>query len=433
MRPSRPVLTLCLALAGLAGASVSSGPAAASGFGLFQHGGRAMGQVGAFTARAPEPSALTYNPAAIVRLDGFQAQAGLDFNNAEDDYTSPTGNFSARHVIQFPVHAYATWKPEDLPFALGIGVDSPFYYVANWDPRLFPGRFLTRRVELRLYEVHPVLAYDLGGGWSIGAGARYVFGTLDQEDNTNFGLFVPGGPRLTVVEVERDASSDVDDIGWDVALHYADTAWGWGAVYRSPIQLKGDGDLTYRGRDLDPNNAALLEVFRQRFRNGTASQAFEIPREMRGGIWIAPYPELRLELDASYQSWSSLENTDVTYDPDAIEGGPTYRTRRDWDDTISLRLGLEGDITERFMMYGGVAFEPSPVPNATVEPGFPRGDAWVYGLGASYNFPDISFDVGYSRHEHEGRSAPGQEIPPTITGRYVSTDQVWGFSVRWRK
>lgn len=432
MRPSRPVVTSCLALAALAGLTVSSSPAAASGFGLFQHGGRAMGQVGAFTARAPEPSATTYNPAAIVHLDGFQAQAGLDFNNAEDDYSSSTGNFSARHVIQFPLHAYATWKPENLPFALGIGFDSPFYYVNNWDPRLFPGRFLTRRVELRVYEAHPVLAYDLGGGWSVGAGARYVFGSLDQEDNAVVNVLVPGRPQ-TAVEVERNASADVDDLGWDLALHYRSTAWGWGAVYRTPIQLKGNGGVSYDPRDVDNNDSALQQALRSRFPNGSASQSFEIPREMRGGIWIAPYPELRLELDASWQSWSSLENTDITFNPNNFGDGPTVRTPRDWDDTVNLRLGVEGDITERVMMFGGVAFEPSPVPDATVEPGFPRGDAWVYGFGASYNFPDISFDVGYSRHEHEDRGAPGQELNPVVNGRYKAGDQVWGFSVRWRK
>ncbi|HYH46879.1 MAG TPA: transporter, partial [Thermoanaerobaculia bacterium] len=51
--------------------------AAASGFGLFQHGGRATGQVGAFTARAADPSAVTYNPAALTRVPGLQLQAGL--------------------------------------------------------------------------------------------------------------------------------------------------------------------------------------------------------------------------------------------------------------------------------------------------------------------------------------------------------------------
>ncbi|HEV7785381.1 MAG TPA: outer membrane protein transport protein, partial [Thermoanaerobaculia bacterium] len=164
-------------LVALFGASLAT----ATDFELFQHGARAVGQVGAFTARASEPSAVYYNPAAITALDGFQLQAGLDFSNPTNQYKSATGSFEAHHVIQFPPHLYATWKPKGNPFALGIGIDSPAYYTQDWEEAVFPGRFLTRRVELRLFEVHPVVAYDLGQGWSVGAGLRYVRGNYDQE------------------------------------------------------------------------------------------------------------------------------------------------------------------------------------------------------------------------------------------------------------
>lgn len=433
MRSNRFVpLSLCLA-AGLAGADL----AAAAGFGLFQHGGRAMGQAGAMTARAPEPSAVTYNPAALTRLEGVQVQAGLDFNHANDEYDSPTGSFAARHVIQFPASLYATWKPAGGSLAYGFGLDAPFYSNLDWQPVRFPGRFLTRRVELRVYELHPVVAWDLGGGWSLGGGARYVFGDLSQEDNGVFTFNIqdtPTGPVVAVpVEVERNASADVDDLAWDLAVHYTSQAWGWGAVFRSPVTLKGDGDLDYDPRDVPPGVPGLDAQVAARFRDGSVRQSFEIPRELRGGIWYAPYPELRLELDASYQSWSSLENTDVTYNPDAFGDGPTVSTRRDWDDTLSLRLGLEGDITDAFVLFGGVALEPSPVPGGTLEPGFPRGDATVYAIGFSYNFPQLSFDVGYSFHDHDDRGASGQEpASPGVRGTYSANDQVWGVSARWR-
>jgi len=424
------LVSLCLA------ATLVADLAAASGFGLFQHGGRATGQAGAFTARAADTSAVTYNPAAITRLDGLQAQAGLDFNNARDDYDSATGSFAARHVIQFPPALYATWKPAGSSLAYGIGVDSPFYYNQDWQPALFPGRFLTRQVVLRVFEVHPVVAWDLGGGWSVGGGARYAFGNLDQEENGRFTIAAgaPGSPVTPVtVEVERNVSADVDDLAWDLAIHYADTAWGWGAVYRSPLRLKGDGDVDYRPRDVPPGIPGLDAALAGRFRDGSARESFELPRELRGGIWYAPYPELRLEVDASLQSWSSLRNTDITYDPDAFGDGPTVSTRRDWDDTLSLRLGVEGDITDAFVLFGGVAFEPSPVPGATIEPGFPRGDAYVYALGFSYNFPQLSFDVGYSLHEHDNRGASGQEpLNPGVTGTYGSSDQVFSAAARWR-
>jgi long-chain fatty acid transport protein len=431
MRHPRRVVLLCL-LAALAGASL----AAASGFGLFQHGGRAMGQVGAFTARAPEPSALTYNPAAITRLDGFQLQAGLDFDNASDKYTSATGTFSGRHIIQFPPALYLTWKQKQGPFALGLGIDSPFYYSLDWNKRLFPGRFLARRTELRVYEIHPVLAYDLGEGWSVGGGLRYAMGNLDQDDNARllFTASPPGTiPQPVLVEVERDASSDVDAFAWDLALHYAAPSWGWGAVYRSPERLKGNGDVSYAARDVPAGIPGLDAAIRARLVNGSVRQSFELPREARAGVWYAPYPELRLEFDAAYQSWSSLEATDVTYDPNVFGDGPTVRTPRDWKNTTSLRLGIEGDITDNFTLFGGIAQEPSPVPGSTLEPGFPRGDALVYGGGFSVNLPKISFDVGYSLHDHDNRGAAHQEaLQPNRTGSYGAKDQVWGFAVRWR-
>ena len=118
----RRLVSLCLA-AGLAWA----GHASAAGFGLFQHGGRALGQAGAFTARASEPSAVFYNPAGITQLPGLQVQVGLDFANSEDKYQSATGSFAAKHIIDFPPALYATWKSDGSPWAVGIGLDAPFW------------------------------------------------------------------------------------------------------------------------------------------------------------------------------------------------------------------------------------------------------------------------------------------------------------------
>ncbi len=421
---NRRFLVPCL-LAGLLAAQ----SAAATSFGLFQHGGRAMGQAGAFTARADEPSAVTYNPAAITLLDGLQLQAGLDFRQVETEYNSATGSFGSKHIIDFPPHIYLTWKPGPGPFAFGLGLDSPFWYKNDWEPRLFPGRFLQRRVELTLFELHPVVAYNLGAGWSLGGGLRYVAGDLEQDDNVL--VSVPFQGQTLPVELERNASTEVDDLAWDLSLHYAAPSWGLGAVYRSKVDLKGDGDVNYEPRDLIL--PGLEAPVRQQFSDGSARLTFELPREIRGGIWYAPYPELRIELDTSWQSWSSLESTAVTYSPDRVGDGPTIQTRRDWDDTVALRLGVEGNITDELLLFGGVAMEPSPVPDDTAEPGFPKGDALVYAAGFTYSFPAISFDVGYSYHMHDDRDARRQEPEqPNVSGSYDGDEQVWGFSVRWR-
>ena len=129
-------------------ALLAAAPAAASGFNAFQHGGRATGQAGAFTARAADPSAVTYNPAAITRLGGFQFQAGLDFSAPLDDYQTARGDFAARHLIGFPPAVYATWTPERAALSWGLGIDSPIFYSTRW-PVASPGRFLSSEVKVR--------------------------------------------------------------------------------------------------------------------------------------------------------------------------------------------------------------------------------------------------------------------------------------------
>ena len=408
-------------------------PAAAVGFGLFQHGGRAMGQAGALTARGHEPSALTYNPAAITRLPGLQLQAGLDFSNAEDSYRSASGDFSAHHIIQFPPSIYLTWRaPEDsVPIAFGVGLDAPFWHTLDFDPALFPGRFVTRRSALEVFELHTVMAYEVAEGWSLGGGLRYLYGDLEHGDNAVTNVPIPGGAQTNPVEIERLAETDVDAIAWDLAIHRARPSWGWGAVFRSEAKLEGNGDVSYRPRDVFPN-PALETVLRSRFVPGRASQAFKLPWELRSGVWFAPYPELRLEVDLAYANWSSLERTTVAFSPDAVGQGPDV-TPRNWQDTVSLRLALEGEVTDNVELMAGIAWESSPVRGNTVEPGFPRDDALVYGAGFAYNFPQISFDLGYSFHDYGGRGASGQEpFNPDVEGSYSSRAQVWGFSARWR-
>lgn len=418
------VIVPCL-LAGL----LQTGLAGASGFGLFQHGGRATGQVGAFTARASEPSAVTYNPAAITKLTGWQVQAGLDFSNSKNDYRSSTGSFVSKHIIDFPPAVYLTWKAKQSPIALGLGLDAPYWYKVNWFPALFPNRFLERQIELTVFELHPVVAWDLGEGWSVAGGLRYDSGSFKQGDNGTVTAGSPTVPALNV-EFERDADANVDGTSWDVVVHYADPDWGWGAVLRGPMRLKGNGKVAYSFRDVP--SPAVQALVGQLLPGGSSRQSFEIPRELRSGVWVAPYPELRIEFDVAWQSWSSIDRTSLTTSGLGGESFTSFR-ERNWKDTYNLRLGLEGDVTDALVVYGGVARESSPVPAKTLVPDFPRGDATIYGLGASYNFPQVSFDLAFSYHHHDSQRT---DIPepgnPGVRGSYSGTDRVWAFSARRR-
>jgi len=418
-------LAAALALAAL----VPAGEADASGYLRFQRGGRATGQAGAMTARVADPSAVYYNPAAIVYTEGLELQAGLDFNNATDEYSSVTaGGISADHSIQFPAHVYLTWHAEAAsPWALGIGVDTPWWYRADFDPVFFPGRFRNRVVDVALWEVHPVVAYQLEGGWSLGGGLRYVVGSFEQGLNERLQIAGTGG-QLFPAETFLDADGDVDGFGFDVAADYRSNLWGFAVVYRSGVDAEGSGRFrrTVRDGPVDPvAEAALRDLLVSR----GIDQGLELPPELASGIWFAPYPELRLELDVVLTSWSEFTQTLDT----GAAGVPSNVQRAGWDDVVSIRLGLEGDVTDALSLSGGVALEPSPVPGARVDPAFFRGDATVYSIGLSYAFPQLSFDLGYSLHEHDDVTVLAQEpFAPNVRGTYASDDQVWAVSARWR-
>jgi long-chain fatty acid transport protein len=433
MRHLRSAVASAITIAASALAAALLFPALASAalFELYQHGGRATGQAGAFTARASDPSAVYYNPAAITKLQGTQAEAGLDFTNPTDNYSSATGRFKAHHVISFPPAAYVTHHfGQGSPVAVGLGLDSPYWNDLNWDEALFPGRFLDRRFRLEVAELHPVLGWEVTDNLSVGGGLRYLYGTLEQTDNGLVQVIQPSG-LIPPVEVERDAQAKVHKLAWDVAVHYVRPAWGWGAVFRSAAKLEGTGDANYSPINPPPPPPGPGAP-RTRFGSGRSRQSFELPDQLRGGFWFAPYPELRVELDASYDRWSQVGNDVIFYTPDAFGTGPSVRPRN-WSNTLSLRLGIEGNVTDNFLLHAGFGIEPSPVSSSTIEPAFPQGDAKVYAVGFTYNLPQISFDVGYSLHRGDSRGASGQELlHPGVTSRYSSRDQAWAGSIRWR-
>jgi long-chain fatty acid transport protein len=421
---------------------VAADAARASGPLLFQHGGRPTAQVGAFTARASDAVAVDYNPAAVARLQGAHYQLGFDYTAPVDEYQSATGSFEQDKLITESPALYATWHlPADYyPLAFGLGVDHRSWYLADWAPALFPGRFDTRRQKLQLWSVHPVVAYELGDRWSVGAGLRYYTGNLEEGRNQVLRLVVPtdqGGTQAFDVEVARSADADVDGLSYDAGVHYQAPRFAWGLAFDTGGKVEGNGKATYAPRDA-PSSAALQSLLGTSLSSAGTAQSFELPQEVRTGLWLAAGESVGLELDLVWTGWSAIDATTVRYDRDPflspVANPPpaTERRERNWKDTLSARLGAEWGVGEHWAISAGVGLEPSPVPSSTVEPGFARGDAMVYGTGITYRIRDISFDLGYSYFQYDSRTAGGQELQhPLVSSTYKSRDQVFGFSVGW--
>jgi long-chain fatty acid transport protein len=426
----RALLLLCL----LAPLAPTAAPLAATGFGLFQHGGRGAAQAGAFVARADDPSAVRSNPAGLARLDGFQLQAGLDFAAPKDQFDSAGRSDTPNHVIQFPAALYATWNPDglDLPLTFGLGVDSPFWTIEDWDTALFPGRFDTRRQEATFFELRPTVAWAIGERFSIGGSLRYVKGALETSWATTE-TFAGSSSPLVEAEIESEAAAQVDGLGFDLGVQYTAPGWGLGLVLGSGVSLDGSGDIDYFPHEELTDGGAEI-AFARRFVASSAAMDFELPPSLALGLWWGLGDNVKLEGDVVWSGWSALDRTrvDIGIDPYSAPP-PAVDRRRDWEDVVSLRLGVDWTLSEMWSLGGGLAFEPSPVPDSTIEPGFPQGDATVLSVGASCNFEGLSFDLGYSYHSYDDRKALLDGRNPPYPGTFSSRSQVFSVSARWRR
>lgn len=425
----RALLLLCV---------LSPAPLSAAGFSLFQHGGRGAAQAGAFVARADDPSAVRYNPAGVARLDGFQFEAGLDFSAPKDGLDTEGRSDLAHHIIQFPAALYATWKPKELavPLTFGLSLDSPFWTITNWDTALFPGRFETIRQETSLFELRPTAAWAIDERWSLGGSLRYVRGGFETSFVSR-DLLSLGPENLVLVEIQGEAASQVDGLGFDLGVQYGAPNWGWGAVLGSGVSLDGSGDIDYFPHE-PFGDAQAQAAFDRRFVSSAAQMNFELPPMASIGLWWGITDSLNLEGDIVWSGWSALDRTriEITRDPyphDFFSAPEALDRPRDWKDVVSLRLGAEWTLTPQWALGGGIALEPSPVPEATIEPGFSQGDALVLAFGASYNLPGLSFDLGYSLHQYSDRKAALAGFDFPINGTFSGRAQVFSLSARWRR
>lgn len=436
--PTRSALVPLLVLALAAGVAALPAPDAdAAGYGRFQRGGRGAAQAGALVARADDPSAVFYNPAGLADLEGLQLSGGLDFSNATDEYRDRASGttFRADHSIQFPPSVYLTWSDDERlgRWALGLGVDTPYWYRADFDPVFFPLRFVERVTELEVWEVHPVAAYRLNDAWSVGGGLRYQTGGSLRGFNSTVGVGGSDG-QPAFGEIFIDADADVDGYGFDLGTRYSSTLWGFGAVYRSGVELEGDGEVVRAIRDApaDPVAADRLRQILATSGSLPFDTTVDLPWELATGVWFAPYPELRFELDLVLAGWSDFEQTFRGRDS-VIGAAPRRTLESGWDDTLSVRLGVEGEVSELLTLSGGVALEPSPVPDDRVSPAFFRGDATVYAVGASFAYDTVTFDLGYSFHDHDDVGIERLTIPDFTdqSGTFSSDSQVWSLSARY--
>ncbi|HEX9759180.1 MAG TPA: OmpP1/FadL family transporter [Nitrospiria bacterium] len=372
------------------------GQAVGAGFAVYEQGAAAMGQGDAFAARADNPSAIFYNPAGIVQLEGTQASLGATAIIVESEFRSNTTGLTTDmfQQITFPLHFFLT-HPISENVSLGFGAFSPFGLKTDWPENWEISRFSYRSSVETLY-INPTVAWRPHEKVMVGFGINYVRGRSELRRK------VPD-PFLGPDHDLNIHSGEGDGWGYNFgSLFLISERTSLGASFRSQVRIDYEG----RAESSFPG-----------FVNGAAFTTLTMPPIAVVGLSHHFFPNFALELDFQWTGWSTIQNLDLSFENSVFDTS----IPRNWNDVFAIHLGGEYWFNEVLAFRAGYTFDETPIPDNTMDPILQDATRDIFSFGIGYTSgiltTDLAYDVFFLRDRDVNNVLPAL-IPVTQNGTY---------------
>ena len=431
----RPLLySLALALLGMPTA------AGAQAFGLNEIGSCAVAR-GFATTAAPcdDASSLFWNPGALPKTPGFSFYGGAAIIAINGDFTRDTSFTTYNSDVPNAVvpHVFLNYRGAGR-LAFGIGAYVPYGLTSQWADD-FPGRFSAKKASLQTIYVQPNIAFELNDNWSIGGGPIFGHSTVELIQAVDLAGVAtsPTGPtfgqlgiaaRTEFARVRLKGSANA--FGVTVGAHGKLTpTWEMGARFLSQLSFAYENaDATFEQRPtgliLAPSNPFGVPagtpvdalVASQFTGSGAltaqkASTNIRHPAQIQVGFAYTGLERTTVTFDYAYVGWRSFKTLPVTFAGSA----PSRVIQEDYNNTSSIRFGLEHRTMGGFALRGGLAAATSAAPDETVTPLLPEMDRGYGMLGAGIPFGRFGLDAAYAHIFTSGRRGRIDERAATST------------------
>lgn len=437
-------------------------PANAQAFGLNEIGTCAVARAFAGTgAPCDDASSVYWNPGALPKARGFSVLAGAAVIALKGDFTRDT-TFE-RHDTDAPTavvpHLFVTYRAAGR-LAYGLGLYVPYGLTSQWKDD-FPGRFSAMKASLQTIYVQPNVAVEVVDGWSVGLGpvighssVELIQGIDLSQQRTSatgptFGqLGIPKGTEFARAKLEGDAFA----YGVHVGFHgRVSPRWEVGGRYLSPVYFKyDDADAVFEQRStgltLAPNNplgapagTPVDALLAGQFTTGAlAAQKVKTrimhPAQVQVGVGFRGLERTLVALDYAWVGWkAAFKELPVDF-----QGAATDRVLiEEYNNTSSVRLGVEHQLTGGAVIRGGLAGAAAAAPDVTVTPLLPEQDRTYATIGGSLSLTrSLALDGAYMRIFTPGRRgrlderAPGQTAEQLNIGSYTLRANIVSLSLK---
>ena len=428
----------------------ASTSAMAGGFRLPEAGAKAMSMGFAFTAQANDPSAIYFNPAGIMQLEGNNLKVGVTYvkqnGGTFTGITPLTGGASVSETQKdldfFVPNAFFTRKASP-NFVYGVGLFSPFGLGQEYENRntsIF--RSQITKIDLMTLVVNPTVAWKVNEVLSVAAGIDFMYGKAELA-KTPVGINSATGFPANIFNLDLEGDG---------------TAWGYnfgvlltptkhlkvGAAYRSKFDLEiedGDVDLSnvFSGNiitalgPLPPQGPAPIGFGGPSFHT-TGTAMVRIPATLDLGVAYI-LDRLTLEVDASWTFWHSWESLNIDL-KDNRAFLPDSTSPKNWDDVVAIYVGGEYRVTDPLALRLGFRWDPTPVPAETMGPELPDADKLYYCAGAGYKVRNWTFDLAYMYVDKKDRTVNNLRtegvIPVGFNGEWTGDAHLVAFDIGYK-
>jgi long-chain fatty acid transport protein len=376
----------------------AAGSALAGGFAIREQSAEFQGLSFAGNAAGGAISSMFWNPAALGLMGGgLQTESAYSLVMTDAEFTATSATVGLTELLTLPgndaqtntgrmalvaASYYGYRLSPDM--AIGISITAPLGLGSEPDTDAWAGRLINRSAKITTYNATPTMSYRLAPGLFIGAGVQLEYAKLVFKFGDQLSITNPNGPN---------AGLDVDDglgVGYTIGLLWQPlpgTSVGLG--FRSSIEHDLEGVVFDNGI---PSN--FVDVKAQ----------VDTPETVTLSLRQVLAPNIRGLATIEWSNWSRFDSipfvrTSTGSGDFAGSIGSNFAVLDlNWHDGWFYSVGLEWDVMQSLTLRTGLAFEQSPVQNATERiPQVPDSDRiWLSG-GLSYALmSNITVDFAYT-------------------------------------
>ena len=410
-------------------------PATASGVAIVEHG-RGLGNAYAGGAAVAEDATTAWwNPAGMARLHRNQvavATAAI-FPTTEfvDEGSSaigggallgPTGpDGGSTEVIP---SVFGVWRV-NRDARVGVGLNVPFGLSTDYG-RDWIGRYYATETSLFVLNASVVGSYRVAPTLSIGGGVDVQYLEATLANAIDLGALAAMMPQAGDghVTVEGDSVA----VGFNAGFLWEPRkCTRFGVHYRSAVDhdLEGDADFDV------PAPFAGVVAATGRFVDTAASTSVTMPAQ----VSVSAYHDLNRQWavmgDVTWTQWSDLDEVSIGFD-NPVQ--PPSVLDLQWEDAFRYSLGVTFRPGGCWTFRGGVAYDETPIPDATRTPRIPGTDRIWIALGVGLQLGrNVELDAGYALllidDSNVNQTSPTRG---TLRGHHENAVQIVGAQLTWR-